>query len=116
MFHETVRRQANLLSDYILSENESKDEKINTEIILVVEDNDEMLSFIVYQLRNHFAVEKAVDGAKLIQNGKCRIGEVGYLVEINSSSHFIKLFQKQFGMTPREFVRQQQKPEQLEGD
>ncbi|MDR1122001.1 MAG: response regulator [Dysgonamonadaceae bacterium] len=270
-------------NDYILSESESKDEKINTEIILVVEDNEEMLSFIVDQLRKHFAVEKAANGfealkvlteknidlvltdvmmpemdgfelcrniksnlehshipvvlltakndlqskihglemgadayvekpfsfshlitqlstlfsnrrrekeafmrkpflpiqqigmnradeqfiqkiidiiqenitdaefnverlseivfmsrsnlhrkikalleltpsdflrlirlrkaAELIRKGNCRIGEVCYLVGINSSSHFIKLFQKQFGMTPKEFARQQQKPD-----
>jgi signal transduction histidine kinase/ligand-binding sensor domain-containing protein/DNA-binding response OmpR family regulator len=49
--------------------------------------------------------------AELIQRGDYRIGEVCYLVGINSSSHFIKLFQKQFGMTPKEFARQQQKTE-----
>lgn len=45
--------------------------------------------------------------AELIQSGKYRVGEVGYLVGINSSSYFIKLFQKQFGMTPKEFAKQQ---------
>ncbi len=45
--------------------------------------------------------------AELIQSGQYRIGEVCYLVGINSSSYFIKLFQKQFGMTPKEFERQQ---------
>ncbi|MDR2087721.1 MAG: response regulator [Dysgonamonadaceae bacterium] len=49
--------------------------------------------------------------AELIRRGDHRIGEVCYLVGINSSSYFIKLFQKQFGMTPKEFVRQQQKPD-----
>ncbi len=46
--------------------------------------------------------------AELIQSGKYRTGEVCYLVGINSSSYFIKLFQKQFGMTPKEFAKQQQ--------
>jgi DNA-binding response OmpR family regulator len=45
--------------------------------------------------------------AELIQSGKYRIGEVCYLVGINSSSYFIKVFQKQFGMTPKEFAKQQ---------
>ncbi|MDR1380071.1 MAG: response regulator [Tannerella sp.] len=45
--------------------------------------------------------------AELIQSGKYRIGEVCYLVGINSPSYFIKLFQKQFGMTPRDFAQQQ---------
>jgi len=45
--------------------------------------------------------------AEIIQEGKYRVGEVCYLVGINSSSYFIKLFQKQFGMTPKEFSKQQ---------
>ncbi|NDW10891.1 two-component regulator propeller domain-containing protein [Dysgonomonas sp. 520] len=45
--------------------------------------------------------------AELIQSGKYRTGEVCYLVGINSPSYFIKLFQKQFGMTPKEFAKQQ---------
>jgi ligand-binding sensor domain-containing protein/DNA-binding response OmpR family regulator len=45
--------------------------------------------------------------AELIQSGKYRIGEICYLVGINSSSYFIKVFRKQFGMTPKEFARQQ---------
>lgn len=44
--------------------------------------------------------------AEIIQEGKYRVGEVCYLVGINSSSYFIKLFQKQFGMTPKEFSKQ----------
>jgi len=44
--------------------------------------------------------------AEMIQEGKYRVGEVCYLVGINSSSYFIKLFQKQFGMTPKEFYKQ----------
>ncbi|MDD4969096.1 MAG: two-component regulator propeller domain-containing protein [Paludibacter sp.] len=43
--------------------------------------------------------------ALLIQEGRYRIGEICYLVGINSSSYFIKLFQKQFGMTPKEFEK-----------
>lgn len=44
--------------------------------------------------------------AELIQYGEYRIGEVCYLVGINSPSYFIKLFQKQFGVTPKEFAKQ----------
>ncbi|GHT42532.1 hybrid sensor histidine kinase/response regulator [Bacteroidia bacterium] len=44
--------------------------------------------------------------AELIQSGKYRVGEICYLVGINSSSYFIRLFQKQFGVTPKEFVKQ----------
>jgi signal transduction histidine kinase/ligand-binding sensor domain-containing protein/DNA-binding response OmpR family regulator len=46
--------------------------------------------------------------AELIAKGDYQIGEVCYLVGINSPSYFIKLFYKQFGMTPKEFKNQQQ--------
>ncbi len=44
---------------------------------------------------------------ELITEGSYRIGEVCYLVGINSPSYFIKLFQKQYGITPKEFEKQQ---------
>lgn len=44
--------------------------------------------------------------AELIQEGKYRIGDICYMVGINSSSYFSKLFLKQFGMTPKEFEKQ----------
>ena len=44
--------------------------------------------------------------SKLIAEGNYRTGEVCYIVGINSPSYFIKLFQKQFNMTPKEFERQ----------
>ncbi|MDR2468938.1 MAG: AraC family transcriptional regulator [Tannerella sp.] len=34
------------------------------------------------------------------------MGEVCYLVGINSPSYFIRIFQKQFGVTPKEFAKQ----------
>ena len=46
--------------------------------------------------------------AELIQEGKYRIGDICYMVGINSSSYFSKLFLKQFGMTPKEFEKQYQ--------
>lgn len=55
-------------------------------------------------------LKKAAD---LITEGSYRIGEVCYIVGINSPSYFIKIFQKQFGMTPKEFEkrqREQKKP------
>lgn len=44
--------------------------------------------------------------AELIQEGKYRVGEIGYMVGINSPSYFSKLFQKQFGATPKDFAKQ----------
>lgn len=46
--------------------------------------------------------------AELIQEGKYRIGDICYMVGINSSSYFSKLFLKQFGMSPKEFEKQNQ--------
>jgi len=46
--------------------------------------------------------------AELILEGKYRIGEICYQVGINSPSYFSKLFLKQFGMTPKEFEKQNQ--------
>lgn len=47
--------------------------------------------------------------AELIQEGKYLIGDICEMVGINSSSYFSKLFMRQFGMTPKEFERQQKK-------
>lgn len=44
--------------------------------------------------------------AELILDGKHRIGEVCYLVGINSPSYFTKVFLKQFGVTPKDFEKQ----------
>lgn len=41
--------------------------------------------------------------AELIKEGKYRIAEIGYMVGISTPSYFGKLFQKQFGMTPKKF-------------
>lgn len=45
--------------------------------------------------------------AQIIQDGEHRINEVCFLVGINSPSYFTKLFSSQYGMTPKEFERQQ---------
>jgi signal transduction histidine kinase/ligand-binding sensor domain-containing protein/DNA-binding response OmpR family regulator len=41
--------------------------------------------------------------AEIIQEGRYNIGEVGFLVGINSVTYFTKMFHKQFKMTPKEF-------------
>ncbi|KAA6301234.1 MAG: Sensor histidine kinase TmoS [Candidatus Ordinivivax streblomastigis] len=47
--------------------------------------------------------------AEIIQEKKYSISEVCYLVGINSPSYFTKVFHKQFGMTPKEFGKQDTK-------
>ena len=51
---------------------------------------------------------KLKKAAEFIQEGKYRIGDICYMVGINSPSYFSKLFLKQFGMTPKDFEKQYQ--------
>ena len=51
--------------------------------------------------------------AELIQEGKYRISDVCFMVGINSSSYFSKLFYKQFGVTPKAFEKQCQNNTQI---
>ncbi|MDR1098420.1 MAG: response regulator [Tannerella sp.] len=106
------------------------DEEFMQKIIHIIEENITDSDFSVERLAEHVFMSRSnlhrkikalseltsIDfirlirlkkAAELIQSGKYRIGEVCYLVGINSPSYFIKLFQKQFGMTPKEFARQQ---------
>jgi AraC-like DNA-binding protein len=43
-----------------------------------------------------------------IHEGKYLIGDICFMVGINSPSYFSKLFLKQFGMTPKDFEKQSQ--------
>lgn len=43
--------------------------------------------------------------AELIQGGEYRIGDICFMVGVNSQPYFSKIFQKQFGMTPKEFEK-----------
>ena len=106
------------------------DEKLMDRIVEVIEENIdntnfgvEMLAELVCMSRSslHRKIKAISDtsptdfirmvrlkkASELISEGSYRVGEVCYLVGINSPSYFIKLFQKQFGMTPKEFERQQ---------
>lgn len=56
---------------------------------------------------------KLKKAAEYIQEGKYRIGDICYMVGINSPSYFSKLFLKQFGMTPKDFEKQSQSGKQI---
>lgn len=47
--------------------------------------------------------------AELIQEGSHRIGEICYLVGFGNPSYFAKMFNRQFGVTPKEFEQQMNK-------
>lgn len=44
--------------------------------------------------------------AEYLQEGSYRINEIGFLVGFASSSYFSKSFKKQFGISPKEFVKE----------
>ena len=106
------------------------DERLMDRIVQIIEENIdntnfgvEMLAELVCMSRSSLHRKiKAISGtsptdfikmvrlkkaSELISQDNYRVGEVCYLVGINSPSYFIKLFQKQFGMTPKEFEKQQ---------
>ncbi len=56
---------------------------------------------------------KLKKAAEFIQEGKYRIGDICYMVGINSPSYFSKIFLKQFGMVPKEFEKQCQSGKQF---
>ena len=47
--------------------------------------------------------------AELFRDGRYRISEICTMVGISSTSYFSKAFQRQFGMSPREFIQQEKK-------
>ncbi len=49
--------------------------------------------------------------AELLSEGEYRISEISYMTGFNSSSYFAKCFQKQFGVLPKEFTRQGNRPD-----
>jgi DNA-binding response OmpR family regulator len=49
--------------------------------------------------------------AELLSEGEYRISEICYMTGFNSSSYFAKCFQKQFGVLPKEFIRQGKTPD-----
>lgn len=51
---------------------------------------------------------KLKKAAELIQEGNYKVGEVCFMVGFSSHSYFSKLFNKQFGMTPKDFEKQVQ--------
>ena len=47
-------------------------------------------------------LKKAAD---LMNEGGYRVSDIGYMVGFSSASYFSKSFQKQFGMSPKEFAK-----------
>ncbi len=55
----------------------------------------------------YIRIVRLQQAAKLLIEDKCTIAEVGCKVGISSPSYFSRLFQKQFGVTPKMYILQQ---------
>ncbi|MDO4970862.1 MAG: two-component regulator propeller domain-containing protein [Bacteroidales bacterium] len=115
------------------------DAKLMENMVRIIEENIdnsnfsvEMLAELAYMSRSSLHRKiKAITGtsptdfiklirlkkaSELIAEGSYRVGEVCYMVGINSPSYFIRLFQKQFGLTPKEFEKQIKNQKQQNND
>lgn len=54
----------------------------------------------------YIRLERLKKAAELLNQGVCKINEVCYMTGFNTPSYFTKCFQKQFGLLPKEFVKQ----------
>ena len=52
----------------------------------------------------YLRLERLKKAAQLLKEGENRINEICYTVGFNSPSYFSKCFQKQFGVSPKDFV------------
>ena len=52
----------------------------------------------------YLRLERLKMAAQLLREGESRINEICYMVGFNSPSYFSKCFQKQFGVSPKDFV------------
>lgn len=55
---------------------------------------------------DYIRLERLKKAAQLLKEGECKVNEVCYTVGFNTPSYFTKCFQKQFGILPKEFVKQ----------
>lgn len=52
----------------------------------------------------YLRLERLKNAAQLLSEGESRINEICYTVGFNSPSYFSKCFQKQFGVSPKDFI------------
>lgn len=55
---------------------------------------------------DYIRLERLKKAAQLLQEGECKINEVCYMTGFNTPSYFTKCFQKQFGILPKDFMKQ----------
>lgn len=57
---------------------------------------------------DYLRLERLKKAAQLLAENDCQVNEISYMVGISAPSYFIKLFYRQFGMTPGDFVKKVQ--------
>ena len=60
---------------------------------------------------NYIKVERLKRAAQLLKQGEMKINEVCYMVGFNTPGYFTQCFQKQFGISPKDFITQKNSPE-----
>ena len=55
---------------------------------------------------DYIRLERLKKAAQLLKEGECKINEVCYMVGFNTPSYFTKCFQKQFGVLPKDFIKE----------
>lgn len=55
---------------------------------------------------DYIRLERLKKAAELLNEGECKINEVCYMTGFNTPSYFTKCFQKQFGILPKDFVKE----------
>ena len=59
-----------------------------------------------YSPNNYIKIFRMKKAAELISTGRFTAAEIAYKVGIKDASYFTKLFKEQFGMTPKEYLKQ----------
>lgn len=55
---------------------------------------------------DYIRLERLKKAAQLLKEGECKVNEICYMVGFNTPSYFTKCFQKQYGITPKQFMIQ----------
>ncbi len=105
------------------------DEEFMNKVVALINDNISNESFNVESMADKFCMSRSSllrkiktlfnlspveliriirlkKAAEFIQEGKYRMGDICYMVGINSQSYFTRLFCKHFGITPKAFEKQ----------
>ena len=58
---------------------------------------------------DYIRLERLKKSVQLLKDGECKINEICYMVGFNTPSYFAKCFQKQFGVLPKDIIKDTKK-------